>query len=360
VKHLLDTNVFSELLKPVRSGLAKFAVLAAMAIPGTLPASTYTIQRLVGLQDNFTIRLNDNGQVVAGSTLWTQGSLVDLGHFGGHVTYAEGINNTGQVVGRSSNASHQMSPFIWQNGIMTKLPTLGGQEGYATAINGRGEVVGYTDNFSPESVVNLRATFWTTSGTPVDIGTIGSDISSVGFAINNPGHAAGVSQPSTGSAFGRDAFFWDGRNRIPFIENVDYVTVTDMNDDDAVIGTTGQGFLWRAGILTGLGTLGGLSSIPEGINNSGQIVGWSSDPSGDFKAFVYEDGQMKDLRTLVSDPGGWSRLTQAYDINNAGQIVGFGTFNGQSNQAFLLAPIPEPGPLLLISWAGLIGVRRRT
>jgi len=67
-----------------------------------------------------------------------------------------------------------------------------------------------------------------------------------------------------------------------------------------------------------LGTLGdnGRYSSAKGINDSGQVVGYSRLNDGYDHAFLY-DGTMHDLGTLWS--GGSS---YAYDINNSGQVVG--------------------------------------
>ena len=41
-------------------------------------------------------------------------------------TSATGINNNGQIVGASTNATGSSHAFLWQNGLMTDLGTLGG------------------------------------------------------------------------------------------------------------------------------------------------------------------------------------------------------------------------------------------
>jgi probable HAF family extracellular repeat protein len=45
---------------------------------------------------------------------------------------------------------------------------------------------------------------------------------------------------------------------------------------------------------------------------------------------------MQDLNKLISAGSGWG-LSTAYSINDAGQIVGYGTHNKQQ-RAFLLTP----------------------
>lgn len=72
-----------------------------------------------------------------------------------------------------------------------------------------------------------------------------------------------------------------------------------------------------------LGTFGGTSSVGNGINNSGKIVGTKTNANGSTRAFMW-DGTMHDLGTL----GGASSWGRA--INNLGVVVGETiTANGQ-------------------------------
>jgi probable HAF family extracellular repeat protein len=55
-------------------------------------------------------------------------------------------------------------------------------------------------------------------------------------------------------------------------------------------------------------------------------------------AFVYRDGTLFDLNDrLVANPG-WTVLSGATDINDAGQIVGWGTIGGETH-GFRLDPV---------------------
>src|SRR5262249_52696313 len=76
----------------------------------------------------------------------------------------------------------------------------------------------------------------------------------------------------------------------------------------------------------------------EGINNAGQVVG-SSGMAGAMAthAFLYRDGALTDLNDLIPPDAGWV-LSDASGINDAGQIVGYGSHNGFCNHAFLLTP----------------------
>jgi probable HAF family extracellular repeat protein len=78
-------------------------------------------------------------------------------------------------------------------------------------------------------------------------------------------------------------------------------------------------------------------SIAQGINDHGPVVGESSlsgslAGDGSVHAFLYENGQMKDLGTL---PGATS--SSAQDINKSGQVVGstYGSFFLYQNEEMI-------------------------
>ena len=81
--------------------------------------------------------------------------------------------------------------------------------------------------------------------------------------------------------------------------------------------------------LTDLGTLGGSESEALGLNDAGQVVGWSLTADGNTRAFLYDGGTMSDLGTL----GGPD--SEAHGINNQGQIVGWADVDHDLAHAFL-------------------------
>ena len=106
--------------------------------------------------------------------------------------------------------------------------------------------------------------------------------------------------------------------------------------------------------LTLLGTLGGNYSIAEGLNEQGDVVGWSLPAVGGAShAFLNTtDGNggrvMLDLNDLLTpaDQALWL-LKEALDINDNGQIVGWGDLfdaGGQriGSRAFRLTPGSPP------------------
>ena len=60
--------------------------------------------------------------------------------------------------------------------------------------------------------------------------------------------------------------------------------------------------------------------LARGINDSGQIVGYSTTASGASHAFLWTGGTMTDMNTLIGPASGWT-LTGAAAINNNGQIL---------------------------------------
>src|SRR5467141_3704642 len=79
-----------------------------------------------------------------------------------------------------------------------------------------------------------------------------------------------------------------------------------------------HGFLYSGGTWTTLNDpFATNGTFAEGINNKGQIVGYYVDATGDH-GFLYSGGTY----TTLNDTAANSGTTQAFGINDLGQIVG--------------------------------------
>ncbi len=125
---------------------------------------------------------------------------------------------------------------------------------------------------------------------------------------------------------------------------------TTTNDPPSTpSGPEGKAFLYEkdAGVPATVLPLnpldGDLYSRARDIDESGRAVGWSRGISGNeaeqFSATLWEDGKVTDLNDLIPADSGW-KLIDAYAINESGRIVGSAFKAGNESQlrAFLLTP----------------------
>ena len=76
---------------------------------------------------------------------------------GGSLSEASGMNNRGQIVGRSRVEGTEFHAMFWEDGTPTDLGTLdGGNLSHATAINKSGDLVGYSNTAS----LDFHAVLW--------------------------------------------------------------------------------------------------------------------------------------------------------------------------------------------------------
>jgi probable HAF family extracellular repeat protein len=90
--------------------------------------------------------INDGGTVVGTSflpgnsgvraTVWSAGTITDLGTLGGSQSEAYAINKAGVVVGYSmTRDNRRVRPIAWKDGAVKVLKDLGGRYAYAKAIS---------------------------------------------------------------------------------------------------------------------------------------------------------------------------------------------------------------------------------
>ena len=279
--------------------------------------------------------VNGKGQVVGyfanadrhTAFLWEHGTLRDLGDLRTDgkrgFSIAHAINENGWIVGEAS-AGDDGRPvaFLWQDGRMNSLGVLpGGSSGGSAAhgINAKGEVVGRSAAAQGSSH-RMLAFRWTKGEGMQALATLGG-LNANANAINDLGQAVGEADTHTPAGFG-----WPEQFGRP------------------------HAALWEKDGVKDLGTLGGLASEALGVNNRGQVVGWSAPQTSASqrgvaveRAFLWTGGKMYDLNDLILKGSGWT-LQKARGINDRGQIVGEGTRRQGPWRAFLLTPIVDDHP----------------
>lgn len=252
--------------------------------------------------------------------LWQNGVMTELPPIGGYNSSAFGVNNRGQVVGLAETGtadSNCVSPqqldyeavvYGPKRGEVHELPTFPGDAvAGATAINDNGDVVGFSGScVVPTFASGVHAVLWR-NGSVFDLGGLGGVLFNSANAINNAGQIAGQS---------------------------------DLPGD-----TITHAVLWQTGARpTDLGTLpggeGDVFIVANDINARGQVVGSSCDASFNCRAWLWENGVMMDLNSLIP-PHSPLFLTWGGGINDQGEIAGsaFDQSTGES-PAFLAIPAP--------------------
>jgi probable HAF family extracellular repeat protein len=216
-------------------------------------------------------------------------------------TFAEGLNNAGQVTGSFEVSGGLLHAFLTGpngSGPLKDLGTLPDcTSSFGHAVNDLGQVTGECALASGGLLT--RAFLSAPDGGPLkSLGTLGGSSSS-GWDVNQTGQVVGISQ-------------------LPG-DQVTHAFVSTEN----------------GGRLTDLGSFSFRNSFAAAINDSGAVVGWSELVNGPSHAFLYtRDSGMVDLNRLI-DPSLELNLGAAIDINNAGQILVQDYFVGAS---FLLTP----------------------
>ena len=345
------------------------------------PPAGYTASRAMGI--------NNYGEVVGrfynidanGEAVNRQAFVWDIVN-GAHLlptlageTGAWAINDNGFVTGYSYNAAGKQRAVLWDLEGWTiddigglRNPTTGvyGESSTAYGINNLDQVVGNADIPNDANTFTPFHAFLDDSTGLYDLGTLTTahpewaNGYSIAYGINNHGEIVGIAHDSD----------WNFR---PFIDD-ETNGMQALQIDPAY--AAGE---WYAVVINDSGLIGGhvisgtnqslpyywpnKSSAPVkitmpagfpygeiyGINASGQMVGimWDRAEEGATEhAFIFDtQNGVRDLNSLADISAG-SILNFARDINDYGQIVGYGEHNGERRGFTLggtLIPLPATG-----------------
>ena len=308
------------------------------------------------------------------AVLWkSNGEIINLGTLGGNQSLAVALNDRGQAVGAAANTipdSFSLSPviggpafgtqtraFLWENGVMRDLGTLGGPDSFAQYVNEGGQVAGfsYTDS-TPNDTTGIPTVhpFLRENGRMLDLGSLGGTFASVND-LNNRGQVVGPMY-LPGDEFYHPYLWSHGALTDLGTFGGSTGQPNGVNDAGEVVGVADfpgdvlhDAFLWKNGVMTDLGNLGKTSNA-HSINSKGQVVGASkvSSQTGEIRAFLWENGgPMVDLNNLVPANSAFD-LVSADHISDRGEIVGEGVPRGvpfgdieTRGHVFLLIPVGE-------------------
>ena len=191
---------------------------------------------------------------------------------------------------------------------VSNLSTFGGTVSRGNTINDFGWVAGYSNLAGNQS---RHASLWR-DGRQTDLGTLGGANSSVAWPVKNlRGMITGIAQTATPDPLGEHwscSVFFTG---------------------PLAFGNTCLGFVWQAGRMRALPTLGGNNGYATGSNNWGQVAGWAENAVHDptctppqvlqFRAVVWGPGkeQIHELPLIAGDTS-----SAATALNDHGQVVG--------------------------------------
>jgi probable HAF family extracellular repeat protein len=281
------------------------------------------------------------GGAASHAALWYKGTVTDLGTLTGTSGYSQAqlVNSAHQVAGFSFLADGSGRAVLWDRGAMTDLGTLGGPNSFANGLNDLGQVVGISQ---VNDVSNPILGFPPFYGVLWDKGNLvnlcpgrNGVIGCAAFNINNKSQVVGrFATPDPVEGAVAHAFLWQSGHfqdlGIPAGFGDDNSEAISLNDSGQIVGDSGVGFietysqnhalLWQKG--------DGEARLEAG---EGVVAG------GDDG----RQGRWIDLNTLIPPDSGY-HLIVAFDVNARGQIVVCAVQQSTGNiHAALLTPQPS-------------------
>lgn len=227
------------------------------------------------------------------------------------------INDIGEVVGSSNDASGLQRPTLWRSGSPQALPTPGGAAGNALAISINGQVVAQGQNaqgewrdyiYGGDGIVDFARAFESSCCTWV-------------MGMNRFGDAVGLSD------FKPIIFHDRTATLLPLPAGMTSGHALKINDGGVIAGIVSNGSAhpparWVNGEVQILPTLGGPSAGAAtpwayDVNNYGEIVGYVGEPAvGTLRAVVWHDGQL-----VALDRFGGPTNHVAWSINDYHEVL---------------------------------------
>jgi uncharacterized membrane protein len=284
-----------------------------------------------------------SGKKGIGTELFAVEVYLELG-FGVGSSSASGVNDAGWIVGRAdSGTAGNGRAYVWDPRSRV-MRSLGLQEAYD--VNAALTIVGSVGTGPVQWTYLTGTDTWqrtpmaTLGGTYTDA----LKLNAIGQSVGRGWTVAGVTH----------ALLWQSPSQVVdlgLLPNSDYSGGRAINTQGVIVGwsrTTGtqvwDGFVWTPNVANGaVGTIkvlprysGRPRNFPESINDQGVIVGYSEDANGFPYAVRWtplNDGSGGYAAPVALETGG--QPARAYDVNEAGTIVGQVGRNRSTGVAFV-------------------------
>jgi len=308
---------------------------ATLVIRQPQPGEWETID--LGLLDNHYSQgtaINDDGMVLGLlydpgpiAFVYKNGAMRRLSAGGDHPVWPAAISPSGTVAGLvrfyPGPTSQTDVVAVWDDpdAAPRLLRGEGDQSPAIVGVNDRGDVLVTVINTDGDRY-RARAILWR-DGVRVDLGDLGDS----------------TVEPSTGAAA------WNANGQIvgsSLVRKPGYIRGRDPSESGGEPEWY-RAYLWENDVMYDLGTLAPLPcpgaattdcswAVAVDINSHGAVVGTSNGVDGKWRAFIWQNGVMRDLGVA---PG---HTTAALEINDRGQVLG--TIGGY----------PDPGPSEIFLW----------
>ncbi len=250
---------------------------------------------------------------------------------------APGLNSRGGAVVWRKNEAGTFSTVLWNGSNQKVLETPAGySNSFAYSVNDSGNAVGWANTtLNPVDSFSVMHAILLTSHGSQDLGTLGGKWSRA-YAINNSNVVVGVSELANNES--RAFRYADGKmSELAPIPGGESSIAFGLNDSGVIVGGSGvphpasirtviHAVLWRDGSPVDLGALrSNGNSLAYAVNSHNDVVGKADSAQGQT-AFLYSDGQMKDLQI----EGG-----RAFGINDRRQVVGSKQMGEERHPHFL-------------------------
>ena len=250
---------------------------------------------------------------------------------GAVATNVLGINSSGDMVGGYSGVNLPDHGFLYSGGIFTTIDYPTGWTTMTSGINDSGVIVGQSSSQNLSTTIAFR--YDGTTFTRIQVP--GAD-STQAYGINN----AGIIVGEDANSVGYHAFALIGskfKDVTPPPGGFLPALATGINNLGEIVGWTTaastNGFVYKAGKFQSIAVPGSILTEIWGVNDQGVVVGSyeKCSPCG-YHAFALSKGNYFSIDYPGADD------TFGFGINKSGQVVGAYTLNGATH-GFVTSPI---------------------